>query len=80
MKVSHPNHSGRLMASFVLILVLLAAALPSAAGPCEKALGRCLVDAGLSSLLGMVASGGITSVVAGTFCGMGYAFCLVYVI
>jgi hypothetical protein len=79
-KIFHPNQRGRLTASFVLILVLMAAALPSTAGPCEKALGRCLVDAGLSSLLGMVSSGGITSVVAGTFCGMGYAFCLIYVV
>jgi hypothetical protein len=68
-----------LLAALVLILVLSVGS--SEAGPCERALGKCLIDAGVPSLASALASGAIGVlfvVIMAQFCGNGYLFCIQY--
>ena len=68
-----------LLAALVLILVLSVGS--SEAGPCERALGKCLIDAGVPSLASAMAGGAIGIVfvaILAHFCGNGYLFCIQY--
>ncbi len=63
-----------------IILALVLGATPSQAGPCERALGRCLIDAGMASVVSLIASGGLSAAILGQFCFSGYLFCVAYCI
>jgi hypothetical protein len=80
MRVFSKNKRGQRTAAVVLVsvLTLVFLAAPSEAGVCEKALGRCLIEAGMASLISVIASGGITAALLGQFCVNGYLFCLQY--
>jgi hypothetical protein len=74
----------------ILILILVSAANPLSAGECEGAFIRCLIDAGIAtvitivvgfitgSMLGALFSAAAAGGAYGTFCLIGYSFCKVY--
>ncbi len=83
MKDFHKTKSGRVAASMLaaLVLFLVLSVGSSEAGPCERAVVKCLIDAGLPNLASMMASGPIGLVMASimaTLCSSGYLFCLQY--
>lgn len=66
--------------ALAVILGLLIGATPSQAGPCERALNKCLVEAAIAGLVGLVTTGGMSTGILAEFCMAGYAFCLQYCI
>ena len=80
MKLFSKTKTRRLAATIALgvVLALVVGATPSQAGPCERALGRCLIDAGLGGLIGLVTTGGLSTIIMAHFCLSGYLFCLTY--
>jgi hypothetical protein len=74
----------------LLILVLVCFANPLSAGECEGAFIRCVIDAGIATVITIIvgfATGNILGALFGaaaaggaygTFCLVGYSFCKVY--
>ncbi len=63
-----------------LVLAMVFVVLPSQAGPCEKALGKCLLSVGLGGLIGAITGSIVSAALMGEFCAGGYAFCVQYCI
>lgn len=80
MKVFRHNTKARFAAAVVLAaaLTLVLLAPPLEAGMCETALKRCMIEAGMAALIGLITCGPIPAALLGEFCIAGYLFCLQY--
>jgi hypothetical protein len=66
------------LAAAALVLALVLGASPAQAGRCEQALTACLIQNGLTMLVGLISTGGLASVLAAQYCLAGYSFCCTY--
>jgi hypothetical protein len=66
--------------AFAVIVALVLGAMPSQAGPCERALGICLADGAVPAIIGLITTGGLVTAVIVSFCSNGYIFCRQYCI
>lgn len=58
----------------LFVILLMSFSTPALAGGCEEALGKCLIDAAIATVMGGVAAGGGYA----SWCFGGYAWCLEY--